>query len=422
MKPHLKSKVAEWYLQQQSGGGPSPVYLSLPVTIPAKSGGTLLTSGMGSAISQSELGTGVNMGYVPDTWLNTLRAQSLLTPTKIFRPNRDDGGYAVVDCSALGSIPTGMIGYTGTPANDFLEYYRLILIANTGLSTTHGIRWQGKAGGTTLKCHDIVIRYPQSPGIQCNDASLPYSALEFKYIRIAGQTGLAPGDFVEGIYCGNTNPATIGLIDNLTLEHIFIQDFAGDAVQANCVQNLSISNITAINCGYNILSGHKSALQLQNIGNGATVSNCLFHNIPQAFTVAARDVTFNKCIFYTAEAGFYQDVVTQAGYASPLSSVGGTVTFNECEFYSSEARTNAVEIHENNANFVFNNCKRGSNVTNLYQDSRSSPGVHTITNNGESVGTYEAPTFISVDPVDTLTFGFLTNSVYRNRSIGFGNL
>ena len=158
-----------------------------------------------------------------------------------------------------------------------------------------------------------------------------------------------------------------------------------------------------------------------NIGNGGLIENSIFWLAPRAFQVAGRNITFRKCIFYSTEPGLYQDLVTQGGFTSPLSTAGGTVTFDQCEFYSDVTRTNGFEWHENQANLVVTNCKRGSNITNLFGDFRTDQITYSKTETNTTVGTAVTPTFSNLDHTLPLTHGLLLNYEYRVKKIGFRN-
>lgn len=403
-------------LMQQSGGSAPLTYTPFPA-IPVKSNGTLLTSGMGSAITQGELGAGKTMAYVPDVWSNLLRAQSL--DNVIFRPNRTDSLYAVLDGSALGSI-SAMIGQTGSPVSTNVSFYKLVLEFNQALSSAHGVRWTGGTPGTNLYVQDVVIKYPKSPGIQINDFA-SYGDLSMSFIRIFGVSGEAPTSFIEGSYKGRTNPAEIGLIDRIHDEHWFITGTAGDAYQVNCVEDFRMHHFTITDVAYNAVSGQRAGIQAQNLGDGAAIDSTIVDGASRAFVISGRNVTINDVIFYSDDEGQYQDLVA-SGYTSPLSTVGGTITLNRCEFYSrSGARSYGFTFAENFANLVLNDCKRGAEITQIVGDIRTDTVTYSITENNTTIGTYEEPIYISLDPDDRTTHGLITNTSYRTRKIGFRN-
>lgn len=405
-------------LWSTSGGGATDNFVAFP-SIPAISDSILLDPSMGSAISSAEM-AGFTMGLVPDTWSNLLRSQGL--DGVIFRPNRTDGEYAVVDCTAVGSIPA-MIGQTGSPVSTNIEYYNLILLANTGLSSALGIKWVGDAGGSNFKAQNIRIVQPQSPGVQFNgdgDAGT-YGTIDLSFIYVYGQTGLAPGEFTEGLYGGDTTTTTgvYGIIDTYLISHGFATNTAGDGAQFNSIEHLTASHLTVIDVAYNNVSGQKSLLQLQNIGDGGLVENCIFWNAPRAFTIGARDITIRNCVFYSDEEGFYQDVETQSGYEFPLSTAGGTVRFENCHFYSSGSRAYAVEINENKANFIFTNCVIGTNITDLYDDARVDTSTYSILElNTTSQATPTAPT---VNKTYTVLNSGTVTGYFRTLGMGLRN-
>lgn len=392
-------------------------YVPLPLP-PSKAGGTLLTSGMGSSITQAELGGGVTKGLVPATWTNTLRTNQLVgssgTPY-IFRPDSDTD-YATIDGTALAS-GSNLIGQTGATISDWVEWHKLIAVGNTGVGSMTGFKWVGKAGGSNALVSDCVFADAQSPNMQFNGNGNAgtYGDMRMYFCRAIGSN-----TDNEAFYFGDTSTTLYGVINTLTLKHLFGYNKGWDGLQLNSIQNLSCRNGTLYTVGTAGASGQKSLLQAQNIGNGAVIENMLFWGAPKAFQVAARDITFRKCIFYSDEEGFYQDVVTDAGYASPLSSVGGTILFDQCEFYSSTPRSVGFTFYENNANLTMTNCKKGSNITNLYSDNRIS-FTYTISETGTTTGTAITPTFLSLAYTDPLIHGLVTNPYYRYNGIGYRN-
>lgn len=407
-------KSLDWWLRNNSQYN----YVSLP-TAPSKTDGTLLDISMGSTISQAELGTDIKKGLVPASYANMLRPLQLVGTEGapyIFRPDSDTD-YAIIDGSALANGAV-MLGQSGATISDWIEFHKLITIGNTGVSSNFGFKWAGKAGGSNVKLSDIVINLPMSAASQFNgdgDAGT-YGNMRFEFVRIFGNN-----QENEAFYNGDTTVATGGTTNTVTYNHAFATNVGWDGWQGNRIQNLTLRNLTTYDVGKAARSGQKSHIQIQDAGNGALVENCLLWLAPQAFQVAARDITFRKCVFYSTEEGFYQDVVTQAGYASPLSSVGGTITFDQCEFYSVGSRTNGFSFNENNANLVLTNCKRGSNVTRLVQDDRTDKITYSITETGTTVGTPVTPTFTNLDYSLPLTHGCVTNDYYRANNIGFRN-
>lgn len=418
MKKHL-----DWFWRSRAVA-PSYSYVSFP-SAPGTSGGTLLDSAtMGSSITQTELGTGIRKGLVKTIanggYANTLRPSQLAYSSGdpgIFT-SQDPTLYGYVDCTALAS--GNCLGQTGATISDWIEFHKLYVVGNTGVGSMTGFKWTGKAGGSNALLEDVILADMQSPNLQFNGVAAgdvgTYGNMRLRFVRAIGSNVAN-----EAFYCGETSTTGYGVINTLLIEHCFGYNKGWDGLQINSAQNVTVRNVTIYDVGKSNTSGQKSLLQMQNIGDGALVENCLFWGAPRAFQIAARNTTFRKCIFYSTEEGLYQDVETQAGYTSPLSSVGGTVTYDECEFYSSTPRSNGFVFNENKANLIMTNCKKGSNVTSIVNDGRTDTITYSFSVTGTTTGTAVTPTFLSLDKADFDTHGLVSDTYYRANNIGYRN-
>ena len=386
---------------------------------PATSNSTLLNISMGSSISQGELGSGKRMGLVPVAgYANTLRFSQLVgTPSdQFYFKSEDDNTYSVVGGATL---PNGsnIFAQVGSPVSDWGGFYHLIGLGHNGVGSLTGIRWFGKAGGSNLIVRDVIIEKPQSPGVQFNgngDAGT-YGRMRFEWLSVFGDN--AANEFFYG---GETSTTGYGIVNNLYVRHAFGTNVGWDGWQNNSTDTVDLAYITVYDAGKANTSGQKSLLQLQNIGNGGRLTNSLFWLAPRAFQIAMRDFTFQDVVFHSAEEGLIQDVVLDAGYATPLATAGGTVTFRRVHFTSSTPRTYAVVIRENQANFVFENCTIDSNIASLYQDQRTDTSTYSITATGTYTLNLPTPVFNNftyTDPTHARTVTWW----YRINHIGFGN-
>ena len=418
-----KKKAFLFLLNQQSSGD-AYYYADLP-TVPSNGGNpttTLNSAAMGSSITEAELNFPTSKIGLVGTYTNTLRASQLVgseVAPIIFRPTSDID-YGIIDGTALGS-GVNLIGQTGATISDWIEWHKLIATGNTGVGSMTGFKWTGKAGGSNALVSDCIFIDTQSPGMQFNgdgDAGT-YGNMRISFTRVSGSN-----TDNECFYFGDTSTSGFGIVNTLTLNDLFGYNKGWDGLQINSVENVYVNHVTIYDVGKTAASGQKSLLQAQNIGDGAIIENCIFWGAPKAFQIAGRNITFNNCIWYSDEEGFYQDVVLSAGYleADVLSTIGGTVTFNNCQIYSGIARANGINIFEDKANFVFNNCIFGTNITTPVADSRTDTGTYSITqNNTTTAATPVTPTFNTLDFSDRdaglvqEAFWRLTGAGYRNR-------
>jgi hypothetical protein len=370
---------------------------------------------VGSSVTPAELNYPTQrMGLAINPYANRLQSAGLVASEAepIIFKSQSDATYSVVGGA---TISTSVFTQTTATISDWVEYHHMIGLGRTNASVTGG-RWIGKAGGSNIKYQDIIFK-DVTIGIHINGNGNAgtYNNVVIRFVRVIGRNTNN-----EAFYLGETTTTTgvYGVMANLLVEHCFGTDKGWDGFQMNSVQNATVRNVTIFDVAKAAASGQNSALQAQNIGDGAIIENCLFWGAVKAFQVAARDITFTKCVFYSDEAGIYQDVELDAGYEFPLSTAGGTITFDRCEFYSSGARTNGVLMRENKANIVFLNCKKGSNITNLVSDDRTDKVTYSLTETGTTEGTAVTPTFNNLDYTDP-DHALVNEVYYRNNGIGY---
>lgn len=413
-----KKKVA--LLLQQSGAAPSYEYVDIPDPLPTQGDATLLNISMGSSITQAELGTGVRMGLVPTAgYTNTLRASQLVGTSGdpfIFK-SESDAAYSEVGGATL---PNGsnIFAQTGATISDWVTFNHLIGLGHSGVGSLTGMRWFGKSGGSNLTAIDVIIKSPQSPGVQFNGLastnSGTYGTMRFEFVRVFGD-----GVDNEGFYMGETSTTDHGIVDSLLVYNCLVDSTGWDGFQANSVEYLHWNRLTATRTGLSVTSGQKSAIQLQNIGDGSLVENSVFSGT-QAFQIAARDITFRNCTFIFEEAGLYQDLATLA-YSTPLSSIGGTVLFEDCYFIYVGGGTlaAAVDLREEDSDFDFINCFKSSNITALIDDNRGASS-YTITETGTTNTTYVPIQYNNLTYTDK-DAGLITTVHYRQLGQGYRN-
>lgn len=401
-------------------GAAAYYYADLPTPLPTQGDATLLNISMGSSITQAELGTGVRMGLVPTAgYANTLRASQLVgsfADPFIFK-SESDATYSVVGGPTLPS-GSNFLGQTGATISDYVTFNHLIALGNQSVASGTGFRWFGKAGGSNSTLIDIIIKSPQSPGIQFNGLASTntgtYGSMRFEFVRVFGD-----GVDNEGFYMGETSVLDHGIVDSLFVFDCLVDSTGWDGFQANSVRNLHWNHLTATRTGISATSGQKSAVQLQNIGDNFLVENSVFQGT-QAFQVAGRDGTFRNCTFIFEEAGLYQDMAT-IGYATPLSTIGGTVLFENCDFVYRGVGTlaAAIDLREEDADFDFVNCRISSNITALVDDNRGASS-YTVTETGTESVSYYPVTYNNITYTDP-DAGLITQVHYRSLGQGARN-
>ena len=420
---NAQNKKKLFYLINQGiGGSTAKVYVDLP-TPPTFSGseGTdykLLDVSMGSSITQAELTGSIKKGLAPNPYTNMLRTSQLVGTEGapfIFK-SASDGTYSVIGGATLGSGAT-VFDQTGATISDWVEFHHLYGLGHNGVASLTGGGWTGKAGGSNLLFSDIILVSTQSPGVQFNgdgDAGT-YGNMRMTFVRVHGDN-----TDNECFYFGDTSTTGFGIVTTLTATHLFGTNKGWDGLQNNSTQNSSISNVTIYDVGKSSVSGQKSLLQMQNIGDNGLLENSIFHTAPKAFQIAGRSMTIRNCTFVSAEEGFAQSVA-QAGYTGGdiLSTSGGDIVFENVNFGSSGSRTYAVNLNEPDANYYFVNCTIDANITNLYQDNRSSPtgGIYEY-NTVTGGSTPPTPTFVSTDPLNAYA-NCITNDYYYNLGQGY---
>jgi hypothetical protein len=383
-------------------------YVDLP-TPPSLPGATLLSTSFGSAVSQSELGTGVSWGIAPNPYAQRLRTQSLTTvPPYIFK-SQYDSIYSVIGGA---TVSTDIFGQTGSPVTENMEYHHMIALGRTDASVT-GATWTGSATGTRLKLSDIVYK-DVSQGVRINGSGDAghYQKIQVLFNRVFGRNTNH-----EAFYLGETSTTGYGIIDTLFVFHSFGYNKGWDGLQINSADSVWVSNVTIYDVGQSNTSGQNSLLQAQNIGDNALIENSLFWQGPRAFTISGRSYTIRNCIFYSTVEGLIQNILTE--YATPLSTLGGTVRFENVHFYSSTPRTYAIDLRESGANFEFVNCTIGSNITSLYVDNRADKVTYSVTESGTvSAPTPTAPVFLSLDYTDWRKHARIDNPFFYYKGIG----
>lgn len=397
---------------------PAKIYDPLPPRVVFTGDSTsIVAATVGSAVSSAEMGGNI-FGYVEANFTNTLRAQSLEgteSAPYVFRSPYGNS-YSRVGSGANGA---NVFGQTGSPVSDWVHFNGMIGYGNgVGVTSSTGIKWEGKAGGSNLIATDLILVHPASPGIQYNgdgDAGT-YGKMYFKGVRIFGD----PTETTEGFYGGDTStpPTNHGIVANTYVEDMFITQTTWDMFQANSTDTLEVRNLTAYLGGLANESGQKSLFQGQNIGS-KYLGWSLLWDAPRMFQIASRSATIEHNVWYSSEAGFYQGLYDDAGYTTHLTPQDTVVYFNSNEIYSKVARTYGVTVSEDSTLFIFiNNIVDADSITTFIQDSRGTPVYPLYEINTKRQSRPTDPVFNSLDS-SYKDHGLITTNYYYDKGYGY---
>lgn len=377
---------------------------------------TTINTSMGSSIVQSELGTGVKHALVPNPYLQRLQAQQLegTAIAPYYWKSVDDNVRSWIG----GDIVSGsqsVQGTTGAIASTFHRFEHLGFLGNSSTLVTGitGANFNSSVAGTTVYYSDVVAKNTHFAGFRINDtdATKKYNLIDIRFARAFGYN--VEG---EGFYMGSTSVSNYALIENLNLYHGFVYNKGRDGFQFNSIQNLYVTNITAIDVGVENASAQRSLLQAQNVSG--TIEKFVLWNAPKACVIAAHGLTIRGGVLKFNETGDIQDLVNDAGYIGSLMETGLPLVIEDVYFYSTSA-TVALNVAARGNNVSFVNCKIGGTITTLYADTRGASPTNTITATGTTTEVPPTPEFNSLDPDDES--GLITTTWYRTKGWGYRN-
>lgn len=393
-----QKKKAFFYLVSQSGTpSPTKVYDALAPIVEFTGDSTLLEAAtVGSSITQSELGTGINFGYLESNFTNTARANGLEGTASQYKIIRGQySGYSRVGSGSNGAV---VLGQTGSPVSDYVHYNHIFANGEgSGVTTSTTLQWNGKAGGSNLSGTDLILYHAASPGIQFNgdgDAGT-YGKMYFKSVRVIGNPALDGTGTTEGLYFGDTSLGGVaGLTDWVWAEDMLVTNVTWDIAQLNGVDTATVLNLTGYIAGLANESGQKGLFQAQNIGH-LDLKYSLLWDAERMFQIATRSARIEHNMWYSTQEGLYQDLVSDAGYTEHITPHDTIVYFNHNEIYGKSARTYGITVSEDSTLFIFiNNIVDADSITTFIQDSRGAP-VYPL---------YEINTKRQSRPIDDLVF------------------
>lgn len=367
-----------WFVLSNSTGvapAPSKTYDPLAPIVAFDGDSTLLVAAtVGSSITQPELGTGIDYGYLESNFTNTARVNGLVGNASQYKVIRGlYSGYSRVGSGLNGAVTLGQTGST----SNYFHYNHIIAYGNgEGVTTSTGFQGTGQAGGTSFSGTDLILVHAASPGIQFNgdgDAGT-YDSIYFKSIRIVGNPALDGSGTTEGFYGGDTSlGGTAGLTRWLWVEDMHIQNTTWDLMQMNGINTANVINVTGDRGGLENVSGQRGLFQAQNIGH-LNLSYSIFWDAVRTFQIATRSADIEHNLWYASDVALYQDLVNDAGYDEHIAPQDTLVYFNSNEIYSKVARTYGIQVSEDSTVFIFiNNIVDADSITTFIQDSRSSP-------------------------------------------------